>query len=61
MLSLDLQVVKNEVKKEAPAEKEVVAEIAMTDLSFGVRGNCEMCKKPIEKAVNAVDGVASAN
>src|SRR5690606_41105676 len=30
------------------------------DLSFGVRGNCGMCKKTIEKAANSVDGVASA-
>lgn len=36
-------------------------DMAMTDLSFGVRGNCGMCKKTIEKAVNAVEGVASAN
>ena len=33
----------------------------MTDLSFGVRGNCGMCKSTIEKAANRVDGVASAN
>ncbi|MBL1279341.1 MAG: heavy-metal-associated domain-containing protein [Fluviicola sp.] len=28
--------------------------------SFGVRGNCGMCKATIEKAANAVDGVRSA-
>ena len=36
-------------------------EMAMTDLSFGVRGNCGMCKTTIEKAVNGVDGVSNAN
>ena len=36
-------------------------EIAITKLSFGVRGNCVMCKSTIEKAANSVDGVASAN
>ncbi|WP_317173176.1 heavy-metal-associated domain-containing protein [Maribacter aquimaris] len=33
----------------------------MTDLSFGVRGNCGMCKNAIEKAANSVDGLARAN
>tara|TARA_R110002072_G_scaffold238038_2_gene395435 strand:+ start:22463 stop:22900 length:438 start_codon:yes stop_codon:yes gene_type:complete len=28
--------------------------------SFGVRGNCGMCKATIEKAANSVDGVRSA-
>ncbi len=31
-----------------------------TEITFGVRGNCGMCKKTIEKAANAVDGVTSA-
>jgi copper chaperone CopZ len=35
--------------------------MAMTDLSFGVRGNCSMCKNTIERAANGIDGVASAN
>ena len=35
-------------------------DMAMTDLSFGVRGNCGMCKKTIEKAVNAVETDADA-
>jgi copper chaperone CopZ len=29
-------------------------------LTFGVRGNCDMCKKTIEKAAYAVDGVIKA-
>jgi Cu(I)/Ag(I) efflux system membrane fusion protein len=31
-----------------------------TNISFGVRGNCTMCKSTIEKAANSVKGVASA-
>ncbi|HLV40484.1 heavy-metal-associated domain-containing protein [Xanthomarina sp.] len=51
---------KNEAKQET-ATIEVSEEIAMADLSFGVRGNCGMCKKTIEKAANSVAGVTSAN
>ena len=28
-----------------------------TDTSFGVRGNCTMCKNTIETAANAINGV----
>lgn len=53
---------KNETKNEGgPTNTEASKEIAMTELSFGVRGNCGMCKSTIEKAVNNVEGVASAN
>lgn len=53
---------KNEEKKDAESivKTEGVNEIAMTNLSFGVRGNCEMCKSTIEKAVNNVEGVSKA-
>lgn len=52
---------KNEAKKETEtATIEAPKEMAMTDVSFGVRGNCGMCKKTIEKAANGVEGVASA-
>ena len=34
--------------------------MAMSDITFGVRGNCGMCKSTIEKAVNKVEGVANA-
>lgn len=34
---------------------------ALAETTFGVRGNCSMCKKTIEKAANSVDGVSSAN
>lgn len=60
--ALGLTSCKNETKKvEDTTATEVSKEIAMTDLSFGVRGNCGMCKSTIEKAVNSVEGVASAN
>lgn len=53
---------KNETKQEKlTITNEVSKDIAMTELSFGVRGNCGMCKKTIEKAVNNVEGVESAN
>lgn len=33
---------------------------AETEATFGVSGNCGMCKSTIEKAVNAVEGVSTA-
>jgi copper chaperone CopZ len=52
---------KNEAKKETKkGPTEVVNEMATTALSFGVRGNCGMCKSTIEKAANGVGGVTSA-
>ena len=50
---------KNETKQETETIEDS-NEIAMTDISFGVRGNCGMCKNTIEKAVNAVEGVTNA-
>tara|TARA_R110001606_G_scaffold397995_2_gene575987 strand:- start:310 stop:708 length:399 start_codon:yes stop_codon:yes gene_type:complete len=52
---------KNEGKKETNTNKtEVSKKVATTEISFGVRGNCGMCKSTIEKAANNVDGVATA-
>ena len=49
-------------KKDVESTKtEMSKEMAMTETSFGVRGNCGMCKKTIEKAANSVQGVTSAN
>jgi copper chaperone CopZ len=60
--ALGLTSCKNETKEETETTTtEMSNEMAMTDLSFGVRGNCGMCKTTIEKAANSVDGVASAN
>lgn len=53
---------KNEAKKEIEVLKtEVYNEIAVTNISFGVRGNCGMCKNTIEKAAIGVEGVVHAN
>ena len=52
---------KNEANKEikiTPPEESVAK--VKTNLTFGVRGNCGMCKMTIEKAANSVEGVASA-
>jgi mercuric ion binding protein len=52
---------KSEAKKEIKkTPTEVVKAIATIDISFGVRGNCGMCKKTIEKAANSVGGVVNA-
>ena len=52
---------KNEAKKEIKTTTtEVSAAVVKTNLTFGVRGNCGMCKKTIEEAANSVEGVASA-
>jgi len=32
----------------------------ITKANFGVRGNCGMCKRTIEKAANSVEGVSKA-
>jgi periplasmic mercuric ion binding protein len=46
--------------KDATTKVENTELIATTDASFGVRGNCGMCKTTIEKAANSVSGVAKA-
>ena len=51
---------KNEVKK-TETTVETVSDLAMTETSFGVRGNCEMCKITIEKAAKSIEGVSNAN
>ena len=61
--ALGLTSCKNETKKETETTTttEISKDMAMKELSFGVRGNCGMCKSTIEKAANGVEGVASAN
>lgn len=51
---------KNEAKQETGTTTELSQEMTMAELTFGVRGNCGMCKKTIEKAVNGVEGVSNA-
>ncbi|GGG43801.1 heavy-metal-associated domain-containing protein [Bizionia arctica] len=55
---------KNDSKQETETtqtdQTEVVNDMAMAEVSFGVRGNCGMCKETIEKAANSVEGVSVA-
>ena len=44
---------------EVPATK--TAEIIKSDVAFGVRGNCGMCKSTIESATMSVEGVDTAS
>lgn len=37
------------------------AEIITSDLTFGVRGNCGMCKSTIESAAMSIEGVDTAS
>jgi len=61
LAALSLTSCKNETKQATETSNtEISKELAMTDVSFGVRGNCGMCKNTIEKAANSVDGVANA-
>ena len=43
---------------EMPATK--TAEIIKSDVTFGVRGNCGMCKSTIESATMSIEGVDTA-
>tara|TARA_Y100000385_G_C12546880_1_gene406193 strand:- start:32 stop:448 length:417 start_codon:yes stop_codon:yes gene_type:complete len=40
---------------------ETAAEIIKSDISFGVRGNCGMCKSTIESATMSIEGVDTAS
>lgn len=53
---------KNEAKKEIPTQTEQTSTtaVAVAESTFGVRGNCGMCKNTIEKAANGVAGVTKA-
>ena len=44
---------------EVPATK--TAEIIKSDVTFGVKGNCGMCKSTIESATMSVEGVDTAS
>lgn len=44
------------------SKTEIVAkDLAMVDATFGVRGNCGMCKLTIEKSAKSIEGVSSAD
>ena len=50
-----------EIKKETTTPTEISNELAELEISFGVRGNCGMCKSTIEEAANSVKGVSKAD
>ena len=50
----------NKSKNQTSTLSEISKEITPKEISFGVRGNCGMCKSTIEKAANSLDGVTSA-
>ncbi|WP_179349065.1 heavy-metal-associated domain-containing protein [Winogradskyella pacifica] len=61
IMALGFTSCKNETKQDTKTTTtEASKDIAMADVSFGVRGNCGMCKSTIEKAANGVEGVSNA-
>ena len=48
-------------KKDTTKVDQTETKMATIDATFGVRGNCGMCKTTIEGAVTSLDGVTSAN
>ena len=60
MATIGLVSCKSDAKKDATnTEQTTTKEIAMTKATFGVRGNCGMCKNTIEKAASSVEGLDS--
>lgn len=51
---------KEEVKKEPVTPEVKTEQVATVDATFGVRGNCGMCKETIETAAKSVAGVSNA-
>ena len=51
---------KNKTNQKEETKTEISNVVVSAHESFGVRGNCGMCKKTIEKAANSVTGVAMA-
>ncbi len=48
-------------KEKATNSAEKTEQLAINNVTFGVRGNCGMCKTTIEKAASSVEGVSKAN
>ena len=51
----------NKSNNQTSTTSEISKEISSQETSFGVRGNCGMCKTTIENAANSLDGVSSAS
>ena len=60
LLAISLTSCNTSSKNNTSTTKEISKDIAIKQISFGVRGNCGMCKSTIEKAANSLDGVSSA-
>ena len=60
LLAISFTSCNNSAKNNTSTTKEITKDIAIKEISFGVRGNCGMCKSTIEKAANSLDGVTSA-
>lgn len=50
----------NEAEILNPEKAETIVELMGTETTFGVKGNCKMCKKTIETAALSLDGVHKA-
>ena len=50
----------NEAEISNPEKAETFVELMGTETTFGVKGNCKMCKKTIETAALSLDGVHKA-
>jgi copper chaperone CopZ len=50
----------SQTNNEKAASSDKTEKLAMNHSFFGVRGNCGMCKKTIEKAAHSVEGVHEA-
>lgn len=50
----------NEAEISNPEKAETIVELMGTETTFGVKGNCKMCKKTIETAALSLDGVRKA-
>ena len=51
----------NESEISNPEKAETIVELMGTETTFGVKGNCKMCKKTIETAALSLDGVHKAD
>ena len=51
----------NKSNNQTSTTSEISKEISSQETSFGVRGNCGMCKTTIENAANSLDGVSSSS
>ncbi|MFL2639625.1 MAG: heavy-metal-associated domain-containing protein [Flavobacteriaceae bacterium] len=50
----------NSTNNNSPDPEEIV-QLMGTEATFGVKGNCGMCKKTIETAANSLNGVIKVN